>query len=243
MTRLVQRELLDDLPPTDPLAIRSRRDLRRLNAWMGNGGIVAKALQTNRPGRAPERLAELGGGDGSLMVNVLRRMRRSWDTLKNCTGARAQGRQLVIVDRHNAVKLETRAELANLGWQVEVIAVDVFDWFEEARGPMPGIMVTNLFLHHFEAEDLIKLLAAIAAEASVFVALEPRRSALASLFSRCVGLIGCGPVTRYDAPVSVRAGFTGCELSQLWPKDNGWCIEERAAGLFGHLFVAKRDRG
>jgi hypothetical protein len=209
---------------------------------MGNGGIVVKALQTNWPGRAPECLAELGGGDGSLMVNVLRRMRRFWVTVKSCAGGRSQGRQLVLVDRHNAVKPETRAEFARLGWQAEVAAVDVFDWFEEAREATPEIMVTNLFLHHFAAEDLTRLLAAISNQANLFVALEPRRSALPSLFSRYVGLIGCGPVTRYDAPVSVRAGFTGRELAELWPVGSGWRIEERAAGLFGHLFVARRRR-
>jgi len=60
------------------------------------------------------------------------------------------------------------------------------------------------------------------------------------LFSRAVGLIGCNRVTRHDAPASVRAGFTGRELSQLWPEPESWLLEERAAGPFSHLFVAQR---
>ena len=54
MKRLVQPELLDTLPPDDPLAIGSRRDLHRINWWMRNHAIVASALQSHLP-RAPDR--------------------------------------------------------------------------------------------------------------------------------------------------------------------------------------------
>jgi len=47
-------------------------------------------------------------------------------------------------------------------------------------------------------------------------------------------------VTRHDAVVSVRAGFRGGELAALWPRGEGWTIEERARGPFGHAFVARR---
>jgi len=60
------------------------------------------------------------------------------------------------------------------------------------------------------------------------------------LFSRLLRLIGCNRVTRHDAPISVRAGFTGQELSQLWPAGQGWLLEERPAGWFSHLFIAQR---
>jgi hypothetical protein len=46
-------------------------------------------------------------------------------------------------------------------------------------------------------------------------------------------------VTRYDAPVSVRAGFRGQELSRLWPQ-SGWTLREQPARLFTHAFAARR---
>ena len=46
MKRIIEPELLDTLPPDDPRAVRSRRDLRRVNAWMRNHAIMARALQT-----------------------------------------------------------------------------------------------------------------------------------------------------------------------------------------------------
>jgi hypothetical protein len=100
--------------------------------------------------------------------------------------------------------------------------------------------MTNLFMHHFEEAALRRLLAATARVAPLFVACEPRRAGLPLLASRLVGAVGCGPVTRHDAPVSVRAGFRGNELSQLWPR-SGWSLHEGSARLFTHGFAAVRD--
>ncbi len=44
MTRRLHPELLDELPPEDPRALRSRRDLQRLNVWMGNVGAMVRDL-------------------------------------------------------------------------------------------------------------------------------------------------------------------------------------------------------
>ncbi|HMJ90456.1 MAG TPA: hypothetical protein VK530_11595, partial [Candidatus Acidoferrum sp.] len=82
--------------------------------------------------------------------------------------------------------------------------------------------------------------ALVAARTNLFVACEPRRSALALAASRSVALVGCGPVTRHDAVVSVRAGFRSSELSALWPETGTWRLIERRAGLFSHLFVARK---
>jgi hypothetical protein len=47
-------------------------------------------------------------------------------------------------------------------------------------------------------------------------------------------------VTRHDAVASVRAGFTGHELSRLWP-DGNWRLREELALPFTHVFSAGRD--
>ena len=52
--------------------------------------------------------------------------------------------------------------------------------------------------------------------------------------------IGANDVKRHDAVVSVRAGFTGHELSALWQAP--WHLDERSAPPFSHVFVAQRAR-
>ena len=58
--------------------------------------------------------------------------------------------------------------------------------------------------------------------------------------SRLSWAIGCNKVSLHDAIVSVRAGFAGQELSALWPSPDRFDLDEHAARLFTHCFVARR---
>ena len=199
-SRSLEAEWLDELPPADPRAIRSRADLRRVNAIMGNARIIARHLGQAR------RVADLGGGDGSLMRAVGRRLKRSLE--------------VTIVDR--------------------IAGLEVFEFLAAPGEPLDAI-VANLFLHHLTGRDLRRLFALAAARAPLFVACEPRRSRLALAGSHLMWFIGCNDVTRHDAVISVRAGFSGAELSAAWPATDGWALTERPAPPFSHLFVARRD--
>ena len=120
------------------------------------------------------------------------------------------------------------------------MTADVFEALARPAFAPCDAMITNLFLHHFSESRLIDLLGQVQEQTRLFIALEPRRSQFALLGSRWVGLIGCNEVTRHDAPVSVRAGFAGQELTGLWSRTAGWSLQERPAGLFSHLFIAQR---
>ena len=220
--RDVAPERLDALAPDDPLAVGSRRDLRRLNALMGQAGIAASLLRAHLPA-PPRRVADLGCGDGVGALRLLRRL-----------GPAPEGARLALVDMRPAVRPATLAALEALGWSVRVAAADVLAWLEARRGAL-DLVTANLFLHHFEDRALGRLLALVAGRAAHLVATEPRRGPLGHLASRCVGAIGANAVTRHDAPASVRAGFRGRELSALWP---GAALFEGRRGPFTHAFAA-----
>ena len=229
MNRRVENEWLDHLPPADPRAIGSRRDLRRLNAWMGNAAILSAQLASFREDLTPAHLLELGAGDGDLLSQVARRLGACW-----------RGTRAILLDRCNLLGARAADTFRMAGWDVQVATTEVFDWYQGAPMNPSGIVMANLFLHHFEFKSLALLFKAVSQQCTHFVALEPCRSHLALVFSRLVGLIGCNDVTRHDAPVSVRAGFAGTELSRLWPDEDRWLLREHRAGPFGHLFVARR---
>jgi hypothetical protein len=227
MKRRITPELLDVLPAQDPRALASRSDIHRLNRLMGNARIATEALRVAVNGRRPRRLVELGAGDGSFLFQLARRLASEW-----------RGTTVTLLDRHDVVTAETREAFARLGWPVDTVTGDVFDWLRQSP-PANDVIVANLFLHHFSCDQLAELLRASAAYTRIFVAVEPRRSAWALASSRLVGLLGCNRVTRHDAPASVRAGFSGHELSRLWPANAQWSLCEGSAGLFSHLFVAR----
>jgi Methyltransferase domain len=227
MKRIVERELLDELSPDNPDAVHSRGDLRRLNRLMRHGPIfcaaLASKLKTN-----PQRIAEIGAGDGSLMLEVAARMHTRWP-----------GVRVILVDRQKVVTDATLKRFRQFGWQAEVVAADAFDWLATESNSADAILA-NLFLHHFPDDKLAELLRLAARRTGLFLACETQREWPSFAVCRFLGLIGCNSLTRHDAFLSMKAGFVGNELSALWPPDNGWQLMERRAIIFTHLFVAQR---
>src|SRR5947208_2277513 len=76
LPRRVEPEWLDQLAADDPRAIRARRDLRRVNAWMRNARSMASALRKH--GAHPRTILDLGSGDGQFMLRVARRLAPHW---------------------------------------------------------------------------------------------------------------------------------------------------------------------
>jgi hypothetical protein len=236
--RQLSPEILDDLPAADPRAIRSRRDLQRVNRVMGSCGILSRAIRRALPSsahNAPLRILELGAGDGTLALRIARRLATCWPVA-----------ELTLLDRQPLATQATGTAFAHLGWTLRPLTVDVLEWARAPAQRQPAdrwdVVMTNLFLHHLEEDGLRELLLAIATRCNVFVACEPRRSLPALTGSRLMYALGVSADTRHDALVSVRAGFRGGELSRMWPPSRAhWRLEERLAGLFNHLFVAARE--
>jgi hypothetical protein len=220
--RVIEPEWLDELPATDSGALTSRRDLQRLNALMNHATIIARALSASP---APKRVLDLGAGDGAF-------------TLRVATQAGWHGTDIVLLDRAAAVAPGVEVGFRARHCTVTAAQCDVLNGFADIGNV--DCILANLFLHHFDHADLAQLLTHAAAHCTVFVACEPRRSSFALFASRLVGLIGCNAITRHDAVASVRAGFRGDEISQHWPSRTEWSIEERGAGLFSHVFIARK---
>ncbi len=229
MIRTLHSELVDDLPPEHPGAMASRRDLRRLNAIMGHAGIFSRSLKKVFPQKTPSRIVEIGAGDGDLLLRIAKRLAGQWHDM-----------DATLVDQQDLLNNGTKADFATLNWGVRSVRGDIFQWMADTAGEKTDVILGNLILHHFSDGQLSTLFSVIAKKADALIAVEPRRAALPLFCARSLFLIGCNPVTCHDAPVSVQAGFTGRELSNLWPRDGQWELVERSAGLFSHLFVARR---
>ncbi len=238
--RTVAAETLDNLAADDPVALRSRRDLRRVHRAMGTRAMLVRALRdmaTTGHHGAPLRVLELGAGDGSLMLGVARDLAPAWPRV-----------HLTLLDRHDLVERATIDGYAALGWTAEPAVADVFAWavpptdWRLLGDPAShwDVIVANLFIHHFEPMQIATLLGAIAARTDHFFACEPRRHWLALAGSHLIGALGANAVTREDAVLSVHAGFRAEELSALWPVRRAqWHLREYSAGLFSHCFRAE----
>jgi hypothetical protein len=225
MKRQIEPELLDELPADDPRAMRSRQDLRRINAWMCNTRIMTRTLRSTAQSHSPRKLVELGAGDGTFLLRIAQKLGDGWN-----------GTEAVLVDRMGIVAPETLREFENSGWRAKVVSADVFDWLKHYE-PC-DIMIANLFLHHFSDAKLAGLFQQAARNIRAFIGIEPRRWMWSVFFGRLLWMIGCNDVTRHDALISIRAGFAREELSALWPRNGPWILHERAENFSSHLFVA-----
>jgi len=225
--RVIESELLDTLPANDPRAIASRSDLVRVNAVMFQSAIMTRLMRTNLE-RKPLRILELGAGDGRFMLSVARRLGKGWSNV-----------ELVTLDQADLMTPKVRADFDLLGWRVKPVVADVFDWIDKPQDGRFDAVTTNLFLHHFTELQLRNLLAAMSGVTPCFLATEPRRSGLALWSTGWLRAIGANDVTLHDSAASVRAGFSGRELSRLWPRQSAMNLDERRVGPFTHAFAAR----
>ena len=210
--RVVIPELLDHLPADDPEALRSRRDLRRINFLMGNERWVCRTMR-RFSSEAKRRIVEIGAGDG-MLCNQLARM--------------FPHAQLAAYD------LAPRP--ANLDPRIIWHRGDLFKTTPPEGG---GVLVANLFLHHFEGEAL-KALGRWMENFDALVFNEPDRSRTPHLLGKLMHP-WINHVTRHDMHVSIDAGFAAGELGKLLDLDPGqWRIRETSTWRGARRVVACR---
>src|SRR5256886_11817309 len=108
LPRRLEPEWLDHLAADDPRAMRSRRDLTRVNSFMGNASRMADALLQHATGETPRTIVDLGSGDGQFMLQVAQRLAPRWRDVS-----------VVLLDQQNIVSPTTRAGFAAIGCRVE----------------------------------------------------------------------------------------------------------------------------
>ncbi|MFM7603897.1 MAG: hypothetical protein ACKO8Z_01705 [Prosthecobacter sp.] len=198
MKRIVAPEILETLAADDPQAVQGRLDLLKVNWIMGNHRWLLRTLRRER--KAGERICELGAGDGTLSRKILH-------------GAICVPQELHSIDLANEPS----------GWPPGAVwhSGDLFDRVL----PDGEILIANLFLHHFTAEQLALLGLRISPKTRLIIAAEPARyfihQFMGWLFSKIARL---NPVTCHDMQVSLRAGFRRDELSRALGLGDEWTI-------------------
>lgn len=193
-SRVVTPELLDHLPPHDPEAIRSRRDLRLINSLMGNEQWICETIRRLPAGKR-QSILEIGAGDGALSMRLARLFPQS--TITACD----------LVPRP--------PDLApGVKWlEGDVFAIAATDSSKNAGASPSGLLVANLFIHHFEGV-LLETLGRWFERFETLVINEPDRARLPHFCGLLIHPL-VNAVTRHDMHVSIRAGFTEGELTRL----------------------------
>jgi SAM-dependent methyltransferase len=187
--RLIQPELLDHAPPE--IASRNLADLVRINSYFGGHSTIARMLSSSVKDRECFTLLDIGAasGDTGRLVSRLYPGAKVTNLDHSAANIAAAAKPKVIAD---AFQLPFRP--------------DSFDF-----------VLSSLFLHHFEDEQVIALLNRMyrVARRAVLIA-DLERHILPYIFlplSR--PLFHWGDITVHDGVRSVRAAFKRSELRSL----------------------------
>lgn len=214
MDRVVEPEIIDQLPADHPDIRRSRVDLKWINRFMGNERWITGCIRSHKSAMA-RGVIEIGAGTGTL----IRRIHKNHP-------------QIPV----SACDLAPRP--MDLPAAIRWTSGDVFDFLSRSEG---GVLVANLFLHHFINPELRRF-RPLLAPFDVICLNEPFRHPQTLLDARYIRPF-IGKSTEHDMMVSIRAGFVPGELPDLLglrPED--WRISERTTWQGGLRLLALRRR-
>jgi ubiquinone/menaquinone biosynthesis C-methylase UbiE len=200
MRRITCCELLDDDRGTRHEIQDSLDDLWRINRWLGGVSASLRLLEDffARAGAHPVRVLDVGAGDSRLAGYLQGELRRR--------GLRAE---FTVLDRRPSHLANGHKAGAPQPAVADALALPFAD------GSF-NVVMCNLFFHHFSdqrAEQLLRGMADVASEAVMINDLERHR--LPYLFIRYAPWFARSPITRHDAPASVRQAYTLSELASL----------------------------
>jgi ubiquinone/menaquinone biosynthesis C-methylase UbiE len=212
MRRVTCTELLDEDRGTLREIQDSLDDLWRVNRWLGGVSSCLQLLEGFLAGAGvqPVRILDVGAGDsrlaGRLQVELHKRgVQAEFTVLDRRLTHLRNGRQLPRCRQDGGpTSVEGPQSVV-----ADVLALPFAD------GSF-NVVMCNLFFHHFSgqlAEQVLSRLAAIASEAVVISDLE--RHWLPYLFIRYTRCFTRSPITRHDAPASVRQAYTRDELAAV----------------------------
>jgi ubiquinone/menaquinone biosynthesis C-methylase UbiE len=208
---MIGTELLDD-PRADPILVgRELRDIARLNTLFGGTRAVVRAL---------EPFFECGKRDTGTG------RRETWTLLDVGTGMGDIPRAAAAAARRHGVTLplvgielnRTAARLASMGDEGAPLAMALADGGTLPLGPRSvDVVVASQVLHHLPRPVAVRWIATfdrVARRAVVLADLRRSRVAMAGVWAASVGLAMSG-VTRHDAVVSVKRGYTKAEFDEM----------------------------
>ncbi len=212
--RIIQPELLDILPQSDPDAIRAREEMLQIHGVMGNHRWIERMVRWHR--ESGWRITELGAGDGALAMRLLQ---------SGCCAETGL----------HAFDLAPRPEHlpAAAHWTCGDVLAQVL--------PETEIMVASLFLHHFTQEQLHLLGSRLSPAIRLIVAAEPARRWVHTVTGRLFcELAELNHVQHHDMQVSIRAGFRGDELRDALALDATWQTAVFSHPFGAYRFLAWR---
>jgi hypothetical protein len=216
--RSIQPEILDSLPHDHPAALRNRRDLRLINFIMGAERWFARTLR--RVSAPRDSFLEIGAGTGEL--------------------GRSLAKAIGPVSYSGLDLWPRPADWPEHWCWLQTDFLDFQNYTDES------VVIGNLILHQFTAEELAGIGRMMQRHARAIVFSEPARRRLHVWQIRLLAPFGLSAIAKHDACVSIQAGFLGEELPMALGLDRRnwkWTIKTGFRGYYRMIAVRRSRSG
>ena len=208
LNRSSDKELMDDLNCSGEVLNRTLTEIENINRWLGGDAITINGLNqiiNNTPVPNPLSIADLGCGSGG-MFKVINNWAKKHQIKVKLTGIDANP-NVIEFARNNFKDLS-----------VNFLALNILS--EDFKNHNYDIILCTLVLHHFLFEEIVALMKQLKNQVRFAVIVNDLHRHPIAYYSIkwLTGLFSRSEMVKFDAPLSVKRGFTRKELIEILNK-------------------------
>jgi len=208
--RSSQIELMDDFSVEGNLLRESLDSLANINKWLGGNFVTLNGLKKVLKGHEkskPLTILDMGCGNGDMLRELAK------------FGKKASYNFTLIGIDANQHTVDYAKELSVNYPEISYLKQDVFS--EEFQHLQFDLVLATLFLHHFNEDDIVKLLAPILKKANLGIVVNDlNRNKIAYYLFSFLCLFIKNKMTKEDGLISVLRAFKKADLEKMTEKLN-----------------------
>lgn len=208
--RSSQIELMDDFSVEGNLLRESLDSLANINKWLGGNFVTLNGLKKVLKGHEkskPLTILDMGCGNGDMLRELAK------------FGKKARYNFTLIGIDANQHTLDYAKELSVNYPEISYLKQDVFS--EEFQHLQFDLVLATLFLHHFNEDDIVKLLVPILKKANFGIVVNDlNRNKIAYYLFSFLCLFIKNKMTKEDGLISVLRAFKKADLEKMTEKLN-----------------------
>jgi SAM-dependent methyltransferase len=198
-------ELMDDFTFNGELLRDTLDKLASINKWLGGNYVTINGLKKLLKGRPKEQqitIVDLGCGGGDLLRDIAKFGTRNGYSFK-----------VIGVDA-NADTIDYARELSRDYPEISFIHCNIYS--DEFHSIDYDVVLTSLFLHHFNNEELERLLSSVLSKVTVGILVNDlHRHPVAYYLFRLLCMVIPNRMVRDDGLTSILKGFKRQELEMI----------------------------
>jgi 2-polyprenyl-3-methyl-5-hydroxy-6-metoxy-1,4-benzoquinol methylase len=179
--------------------------LEKINKWLGGNRVTLNGIKkvlNGHPKQEPITILDLGCGGGDILRDVAEYGKQKGYSFK-----------IIGVDANKST-LGYAKELSQSFPDISFLHCDIFS--EEFKRIEYDLVLTSLFLHHFDDQQLEKMIKGILEKASIGIVVNDlHRHAMAYFLFRLLCLFTTNDMVREDGLISILKGFKRDELIRI----------------------------